>query len=87
MPRFTTRAVREPKEPAVTDSLIHKYGGYVSRIDGNSVGVLKFRESEDIALAREALRLAAEKQGKDLIVRRPRGVDSVLEFRLRNAGK
>jgi predicted acylesterase/phospholipase RssA len=84
MPRFTTRLVKEVQEPTVTDSLVQKYGAYISRIDGNSVGVLKFRESEDITLAREALRLAAEKQGKDLIIRRPRGVDGVLEFRLRN---
>jgi hypothetical protein len=84
MPRFSTRLVKEVKEPGVTDTLVEKYEKYVQRIDGNSVGVLKFRESEDIALAREALRLAGNKRGRDLIVRRPRGVENVLEFRLRN---
>ena len=84
MPRFSTRLVKEVKEPGVTDTLVDKYEKYVQRIDGNSVGVLKFRESEDIALAREALRLAGDKLGRDLIVRRPRGVENVLEFRLRN---
>jgi hypothetical protein len=84
MPRFSTRLVKEVKEPGVTDTLVEKYEKYVQRIDGNSVGVLKFRESEDIALAREALRLAGDKLGRDLIVRRPRGVENVLEFRLRN---
>ena len=84
MPRFSTRLVKEVKDPGVTNALVEKYDKYVQRVDGNSVGVLKFRDSEDIALAREALRVAAGKQGRDLIIRRPRGVDNVLEFRLRN---
>ena len=84
MPRFSIRQVKEVKEQGVTDALIEKYEKYVQRIDGNSVGQLKFRESEDIALAREALRQAGNKLGRDLIIRRPRGVENVLEFRLRN---
>ena len=84
MPRFSIRLVKEVKEQGVTDALIEKYEKYVQRIDGNSVGQLKFRESEDISLARAALRQAGNKLGRDLIVRRPRGVENVLEFRLRN---
>lgn len=84
MPRFSIRLVKEVKEQGVTDALIEKYEKYVQRIDGNSVGQLKFRESEDIGLAREALRQAGNKLGRDLIIRRPRGVENVLEFRLRN---
>lgn len=84
MPRFSIRQLKEVKEQGVTDALVEKYEKYVQRIDGNSVGQLKFRESEDISLAREALRLAGNKLGRDLIIRRPRGVENVLEFRLRN---
>lgn len=84
MPRFSTRLLKDVKKTGVTDSLVEKYEKYVQRIDGNSVGVLKFRESEDIALAREAVVAAGAKLGHDLIVRRPRGVENVLEFRMRN---
>ena len=85
MPRFSTRPVKETNEKGVTNTLVDKYEKYVQGIDANSVGVLKFRESEDINTARDALRAAAQKCGTDLIIRRPRGVENVLEFRLRNA--
>ena len=84
MPRFSKRQIKEVKEPGITDAVVEKYQKYVESIDGNSVGVLKFRESEDISLAREALRLAGNKLDRDLIIRRARGVENVLEFRLRN---
>jgi hypothetical protein len=84
MPRFTIRPAKEVQEKGVTKALVEKYEKYIVRIEGSAVGQLTFRESEDINLAREALRAAAEKQGIDLIVRRPRGVDNRLEFRLRN---
>ena len=87
MPRFSTRSLKAVKEPGVTDALVEKYEKYVQQIDSGKAGVLKFRESEDIATAREALRLAGDKLGLDLIVRRPRNVENVLEFRLRNARK
>lgn len=52
------------------------------RLDGESVGVLKFRETEDIESARRALRLAGEKLSRPVTIRRPRGVRDVLKFRL-----
>ena len=84
MPRFSIRQPKEVKEKGVTKALVDKYGKYILRIEGSAVGQLTFRESEDINLAREALRAAAEQQGVDLIIRRPRGVDNRLEFRRRN---
>ena len=84
MPRFSIRQEKEVKEKGVTKALVEKYEKYVVRIEGAAVGQLTFRESEDINLAREALRAAAEKQGVDLIIRRPRGVSNRLEFRRRN---
>ncbi len=84
MPRFSTRPVKEAKEKGVTKADVEKYEEYVERIDASSVGVLRFRETEDINHAREALRAVAEKRGTDLIIRRPRGVENVLEFRLKN---
>lgn len=83
MPRFSIRPPKEVKEKGVTKALVEKYETYVQRIEGAAVGQLTFRESEDIVLAREALKAAAEKQGVDLIIRRPRGVDNRLEFRRR----
>ena len=85
MPRFSTRPVKEAKEKGVTKADVEKYEKYVQGIDANSVGVLKFRESEDINHARGALNAAADKLGTKLIIRRPRGVPNVLEFRLRSA--
>ena len=86
MPRFSTRVRKQPKQPGsngITDALIRKYEKYVRRIDDDSIGELKFRESEDISRAREALRIAGNKLGRDLIIERPRGVQDVLLFRLR----
>ena len=45
MPRFSKRQIKEVKEPGITDAVVEKYQKYVESIDGNSVGVLKFRES------------------------------------------
>ncbi len=87
MPRFSTRLMKQPKKPGtngVSDALIRKYEKYVQRIDDDLIGELKFRESEDISRAREALRIAGNKLGRDLIIRRPRGVRDVLRFRLRD---
>ena len=86
MPRFSTRLMKPPKKPetnGITDALIRKYEKYVQRIDDDSIGELKFRESEDVSRAREALRIAGNKLGRDLIIGRPRGVQDVLRFRLR----
>lgn len=86
MPRFSTRMMKQPKKPGIngiTDALIRKYEKYIQRIDDDSMGELKFRESEDISRAREALRIAGNKLGRDLIIGRPRGVQDVLRFRLR----
>ncbi|MCY4483650.1 MAG: hypothetical protein OXC12_12280 [Spirochaetaceae bacterium] len=83
MPRFSIRQPTEVKEKGVTKALVEKYEKYIGRIEGAAVGQLTFRESEDINQAREALRAAADKQGVDLIIRRPRGVDNRLEFRRR----
>ena len=83
MPRFSIRPLKEVKEQGVTDALVEKYEKYVQRIDGNSVGELRFRESEDMSLARQALTLAGKKLGHDLIIRRPRGVENVLTIRLK----
>ena len=84
MPRFSIRPLKEVKEQGVTDALVEKYEKYVQKIDGNSLGELRFRESEDMSLARQALALAGKKLGHDLIVRRPRGVENVLTIRLKN---
>lgn len=86
MPRFSTRLMKPSKKPGtngITDALIRKYEKYVRRIDDHSIGELKFRESEDVSHAREALRIAGNKLGRDLIIGRPRGVQDVLRFRLR----
>ncbi len=87
MPRFSIRSLKAVKEPSVTGALVEKYEKYVQQIDDGNAGVLKFRESEDLTVARDALRAAGEKLGRDLIIRRPRGVENVLEFRLRKPGK
>ena len=77
MPRFATRSIRKS---GVSDALLKKYEKYVQRIDDDSIGSLKFRESEDISVARKALRTAGKKLGRDLIIRRPRGINNVLQF-------
>ena len=87
MPRFSTRLVKQPKKPVtkgISDALVRKYETYIQRIDHDSLGELKFRESEDVSRAREALRIASNKLGRDLIIQRPRGVRDVLLFRLRD---
>ena len=87
MPRFSTRLTKQSKTPGtngITDALISKYEKYIQRIDDDSIGELKFRQSEDISRAREVLRIAGNKLGRDLIIRRPRGVRDVLRFRLRD---
>ena len=90
MPRFSTRLVKQPKKPGtngISDALVRKYEKYIQRINDDSIGVLEFRESEDISRAREALRIAGNKLGRDLIIRRPRGVQDVLRFRLRDKSR
>ena len=87
MPRFSTRLVKQPKKPGtdgISGALVRKYEKYIQCIDDDSIGELKFRESEDIFRAREALRSAGNKLGRDLIIRRPQGVHDVLQFRLRD---
>ena len=87
MARFSTRLVRQPKKSGtngISDALVRKYEKYIQCINDDSIGVLEFRESEDISRAREALRIAGNKLGRDLIIRRPRGVQDVLRFRLRH---
>ena len=86
MPRFSTRLLKQPEKRGtngITDALIRKYEKYIQRIDDDSIGELKFRESEDISRAREALRIAGNNLGRDLIIGRPPGVQDVLRFRLR----
>lgn len=78
MPQF---AIRSTGKSGITDVLLKEYEKYVQSIDDHTMGILQFRETEDIALAREALRLAGKKLGLDLIVLRPRG-RKVLQFRL-----
>ena len=90
MPRFSTRLVKQPKKSGtngISDALVRKYEKYIQRINDDSIGVLEFRESEDISRAREALRIAGNKLGRDLIIRRPRGVQDVLRFRLRDKSR
>jgi len=85
MPRFAILPIKQPKGPAHTsDALVSRYEKYVRRLDGESVGVLKFRDNEDIEAARRALRLAGERLSRPVTIRRPRGVGNVLRFRLRN---
>ena len=87
MPRFSTRLAKQPERPrtnGISNALVRKYEEYIQRIDYSSLGELKFRESEDISRAREALRIAGNKLGRDLIIRRPPGVRDVLRFRLRD---
>ena len=87
MPRFAIRSIRQAKTPTdVSGALVARYEGYVRRLEGELVGVLEFRESEDIEAARRALRLASEKLSRPVSIRRPRGVRNKLEFRLRNGG-
>ena len=83
MPRFSLKQPKEPGTNGITDALISKYEKYIQRIDDDSIGELKFRESEDISRAREALRIAGNKLEPGLIIRRPPGVQSVLRFHLR----
>lgn len=80
MPRFATRSIRKS---SITPAL-KRYEKYVQSIDDDSVGSLTFRESEDISLHREALRVVSSKLGIDLIIRRPRGINNKLQFRLRD---
>ena len=90
MPRFSTRLVKQPKKSGtngISDALVRKYEKYIQCINDDSIGVLEFRESEDISRAREALRIAGNKLGRDLIIRRPRGVQDVLRFRLRDKSR
>jgi hypothetical protein len=90
MPRFSTRLLKQPKKPGtdgISGALVRKYEKYIQCIDDDSIGELKFRESEDISRAREALRIAGNKLGRDLIIRRPRGVQDVLRFRLRDKSR
>lgn len=54
------------------------------RLEGESVGVLKFREDEDIEAARRALRLAGERLSRPVTIRRPRSVRNTLEFQLKS---
>ena len=85
MPRFAILPIKQPKGPAHTsDALVSRYEKYVRRLDGESVGVLKFRDNEDIEAARRALLLAGERLSRPVTIRRPRGVGNVLRFRLRN---
>lgn len=79
MPRFATRSIGRSGIP---DVLLKKYEKYVQSIDDDTFGSLKFHESEDLALARKALRMAGSKLGRDLTIWRPRGVNNVLQFRL-----
>ena len=63
MPRFSTRLVKQPKKPGtdgISGALVRKYEKYIQCIDD------EFRESEDIFRAREALRSAGNKLGRDL---------------------
>lgn len=82
MPQFAIRS-KENRRSRITDKLLKRYEKYVQSIDDRNFGVLKFRESEDISLARKALRLAGDEMDLDLIIRRPRGFNE-LQFRLRD---
>lgn len=83
MPRFAIRSIKENGRSRITDPLLKRYEKYVQSIDDRNVGILKFRESEDISLARKALRLAGDEMDLDLIIWRPRGINE-LQFRLRD---
>ena len=84
MPRFAIRPSKPAKRPAdISGALVARYERYVRRLEGESIGELKFRESEDIEAARRALRLASEKLSRPIIIRRPRGDGNILELRLK----
>lgn len=83
MPQFAIRSIKENGKSHITDTLLKRYEKYVQSIDDRNVGILKFRESEDISLARKALRLAGNEMDLDLIIWRPRGINE-LQFRLRD---
>ena len=85
MPRFAILPIKQAKRLAdVSHVMVARYEKYVRRLDGESVGVLEFRESEDIEAARRALRVASEKLSRPVTIRRPRGVRNILEFRLKS---
>lgn len=84
MPRFAIRPNNQAKRPEyISDALVTRYEKYVRRLEGESIGVLEFRKSENIEAARRALRLAGEKLSRPVTIRRPRGVRNILEFRLK----
>ena len=85
MPRFAILPIKQANRLAdVSHAMVARYEKYVRRLDGESVGVLEFRESEDIEAARRALRVAGERLSRPVTIRRPRGVSNTLEVRLKS---
>ena len=72
----------------ITEALIEKYQRFVGRVTGDSVGVLKYPDSESLETGREALKMAAQRSNRTgLIARKPPNTKGVLEFRFRENNK
>lgn len=82
MPQFAIRS-KENQRSRITDKPLNRYDKYVQSIDDRNLGILKFRESEDISLLRKTLQLAGDEMDLDLIIRRRRRFNE-LQFRLRD---
>jgi hypothetical protein len=86
MPKFTTRPKEEKKKSAagaVAQETIDKYKPFIEELDKNSIGRLELQKGDESPVTvRKALIAAGEQAKRYLKIRKPRGVQNILELEL-----
>jgi hypothetical protein len=87
MPKFTTRPKeqKQKKSPAgaVAQETINKYKPFIEELDKNSIGRLELqKDDEKPVTVRKALIAAGEQIKKYVKIRKPRGVQNILELEI-----
>jgi len=87
MPKFTTRPKEEKKKKAaagtVAQETIDKYKPFIEELDKNSIGRLELQKDDEKPITvRKALIAAGEQAKKYVKIRKPRGVQNILEMEL-----
>jgi len=87
MPKFTIMPKEEKKKKAaagiVAQETIDKYKPFIEELDKNSIGRLELQKDDEKPITvRKALIAAGEQAKKYVKIRKPRGVQNILELEL-----
>ena len=74
-----TKEKKERKKAGIPQAVIDEYKGFIEQLNNNTVGVVEFKEGENITLGRKALQQAGEESKKYVKVRKPRGATNALQ--------